>query len=78
MKTPKATGNNPKILKWDMRMQDLPLKIHCSIDDEVEEVAKNIRNYLGIAIEEQFKWKKDEYTSLNNWKSILEQMEGIV
>ncbi|MDR0912240.1 MAG: ImmA/IrrE family metallo-endopeptidase [Methanobrevibacter sp.] len=45
----------------------------CSIDDDPEEVAINLRNYLEIPIEEQFKWKKEDYASLNNWKSILEQ-----
>ena len=53
-------------------------ELSCSIEDEPEEVANNIRNYLQIPIEKQFKWKKDEYTSLNNWKSILEQIGVIV
>lgn len=51
---------------------------NCSIDDDPEEVAENIRNYLEIPIEEQFNWKKEDYTSLNNWKNILEQIGVIV
>ena len=51
---------------------------HCSIDDDPEEVAYNLRDYLEIPIEKQFSWKKDEYASLNNWKSILEQKGVIV
>ncbi|MDR3223560.1 MAG: XRE family transcriptional regulator [Methanobrevibacter sp.] len=52
--------------------------LNCSIDDNPEEVANNIRDYLEIPIEKQFKWVKEEYSSLNNWKTILEQKGVIV
>jgi Zn-dependent peptidase ImmA (M78 family) len=44
-----------------------------SIDDDPEEIASKIREYLGISIEEQLKWHKDKYTAFNKWKNILEK-----
>ena len=47
--------------------------LKCSMDDDHTEVALMIRKYLGITIEEQLKWKKDEYTAFKNWRSVLEK-----
>lgn len=58
------------IQRLDIPLPEFDLK--CSIDDDPEDVALKIREYLGLTIEEQLKWKKDEYTALNNWKNILE------
>jgi Zn-dependent peptidase ImmA (M78 family) len=62
--------------KLGVTIPDFDLNV--SIKDNPEEVAAKIRYYLGIPIEEQFKWKKEDYTSLNNWKSVLEQKGVIV
>lgn len=62
--------------KLDYKIPNFDLT--CSINDNPEDVANNIRNYLEIPIEEQFRWKKDDYTSLNTWKSTLEQKGVIV
>lgn len=63
------------IRKLGISLPEFTLK--CSINDTPEKVASMIREYLGITIEEQLKWKKDKYTALNNWKSILES-KGIL
>lgn len=57
---------------------DIPnFDLKCSIQDDPEEVAIKIREYLEIPLEKQFKWKKDDYTALNKWKNILEN-KGIL
>ncbi|AUB57477.1 hypothetical protein BK008_03530 [Methanobacterium sp. MZ-A1] len=59
---------------------DIPLPefdLECSLDDDPEDIAFKIREYLDVTIEEQLKWKKDKYTALNNWKTILES-KGIL
>ena len=61
--------------KLDITLPEFTLK--CSITDNPEKVASMIREYLGITIDEQLKWKKDRYTALNTWKSILES-KGIL
>lgn len=58
------------IQRLDISLPEFNLE--CSIEDDPEEVALKIREYLGVTIEEQLKWKKDKYAALNNWKSILE------
>lgn len=58
------------IQRLDITLPEFNLE--CSVEDDPEEVALKIREYLGVTIEEQLKWKKDKYAALNNWKSILE------
>jgi len=63
------------IQRLDIPLPEFDLK--CSVDDDPEEVALKIREYLGVTIKKQLKWKKDKYVALNNWKSILES-KGIL
>lgn len=58
------------IQRLDIFLPEFDLK--CSIDDDPEDVALKIREYLDVTIEDQLKWKKDKYAALNNWKNILE------
>jgi Zn-dependent peptidase ImmA (M78 family) len=64
-------------LSYKLGLKIPNFKLKCSIDDNPEEVGNKIRDFLGISMEEQFAWKKDDYISLNNWKEILEK-NGII
>lgn len=49
-----------------------------SLDDDVVSLAKRVREALGITLEAQFRWPKDEYTPLGQWRGAVEALGVLV
>lgn len=49
-----------------------------SIDDNAERVATNVREILGITLEQQYEWKGDKYRALSAWKEAIERLHVLV
>jgi Zn-dependent peptidase ImmA (M78 family) len=59
---------------FDLSGDELPtLPLKASLSDNAEDVATNIRNFLGVNYEIQGRWKSaPNYEPFNNWRAILE------
>ena len=64
-------------LAADLDDMPSPLPIRASLREPVEEVARRIRDLLGVSIEDQRKWS-GEYDALNNWRRAIQNLGILV
>jgi len=59
--------------------EEIPrIGIHAEIKDNPENVAREIREKLGVSIELQSSWRSDDYLALRTWRAGLEKIGVLV